>query len=76
MNEVMKTIRITCCVALLSLAPSCMTGKHPMENDALKLLKRSETKFNEQYKDRPIDLSFMDLSGMTIKKAVLANADL
>ena len=76
MNEAMKTIRIISCVALLSLTPSCMTGKHPTENDALKLLKRSETKFNEQYKDKPVDLSFMDLSGMTIKKAVLANADL
>lgn len=47
-----------------------------MENDALKLLKRSEKKFNDYYKDKPIDLARMDLSGMTIKKAILTSADL
>jgi len=72
----MNKINITLCMMLLWLFASCITGKHPMENEALKLLKKSEAKFNEYYKDKPIDLSFMDLSGMTIKKAVLVNADL
>ena len=67
---------VLCMVLSLLCASSCITGNDHMENDALKLLKRSEKKFNDYYKDKPIDLSRMDLSGMTIKKAVLVNADL
>ncbi|MBU1172926.1 MAG: pentapeptide repeat-containing protein [Proteobacteria bacterium] len=46
------------------------------QNEALKLLKKSESRFNEHYKDKPIDLSFTDMSGMKIKKAVLVNANM
>lgn len=67
--------KICLLVFMVVLTVSCAQGGK-MDNKTLKLLRKSEKKFNGTYAGKEIDLSNSDMSGMKIKGANFARANL